>query len=696
MTSSRQIFFTFLVSISLVFGACQTTEPETIIKTVIVEKEGETVIETVVVTVEPSEEPEPETEDCCDAYRIGVFEEPVSLNYWYYLGPGSSIWSQYIISGDAAHLFTFSDLHFQFVPSLAKDIPEPMENPDGTWTIKVEMVDDALWSDGELITAQDVVFTHNACKDLKLTWYWLNLCAPNGSEILAEARDEFTIEYTFTNQSPSLQTWQFGIALAPILPEHYWSGVVTEAYAFIEDIQVPEAERPGNCKTQALSEQDKAACDSWDVYDQAYDDAHQTLFQAEALDQPVAGGYFVDEWEKGEFIRLVINDLYYFKNSEIIEYEDGTWLRVMPDGTEFQFYGDAEGDEILRYSDGPHSPEIIFSFYGSQEAAFGALSAGDVDYVLNPINLPRDLRELVTENQEIKTYTNANYDMFYLAFNLRKYPMSEFEFRQVFDIIIDKELVINEVLGQAVIPLNSSMPEANIFWYNPDVPAPYTGLNRASRVEMAVQVLKDAGWRWQKEPQWDENVQDVIPGEGLVMPNGDPMPELTILGPGLDFDIVRATFNQWVSEWARELGMPVQSELTGRNAIMDSVFVASDYDMYIFGWPLGNPGYPIYFEEFWYSRNCTFETGGKNTPCFKNDDFDALIDEFIATGNLERAQEIVFEMQILLADQRPYIPLYSQKVYDLARESVVYPFTQTLGGIEFLDGLQTQVLVLTR
>jgi ABC-type transport system substrate-binding protein len=240
------------------------------------------------------------------------------------------------------------------------------------------------------------------------------------------------------------------------------------------------------------------------------------------------------------------------------------------------------------------------------------------------------------------------------------------------------------------------MPGANIFWHNPDVPTPYVGLDRADRVEMAVQVLKDAGWRWQSEPQWDENVQDVIPGEGLIMPNGQPMPELTILGPGLDFDIVRATFNQWVSEWARELGMPVQSELTGRNAIMDSVFVASDYDMYIFGWPLGNPGYPIYFEEFWYSQNCTFETGGKNTPCFKNDDYDILIDEFVTTGDLERAQELVYEMQVLLADQRPYIPLYSQKVYDLARESVIFPYDETLGGIEFLDGLQTQVLVLAK
>ena len=272
--------------------------------------------------------------------------------------------------------------------------------------------------------------------------------------------------------------------------------------------------------------------------------------------------------------------------------------------------------------------------------------------------------------------------------------MSEHEFRQVFDIIIDKELIIGEVLGHMVFPMYSTMPASNRFWHNPDIPKEYLGLSRSERVEMAVQTLKDAGWVWRSEPYWDEFDQDVVPGEGLFMPNGEIMPELTILGPGPDFDIVRATFNQWVSEWARELGMPVQSELTGRNAILDSVFVASDYDMYIFGWPLGNPAYPVYYDEFWHSNNCTFETGGRNTPCFKDDAYDALVEEFNLTGDLQHAQKLVYEMQLILADQRPYIPLYSEKLFDYAHENVLFPYVESLGGIEFQDGFQTSTQVL--
>jgi peptide/nickel transport system substrate-binding protein len=207
-----------------------------------------------------------------------------------------------------------------------------------------------------------------------------------------------------------------------------------------------------------------------------------------------------------------------------------------------------------------------------------------------------------------------------------------------------------------------------------------------------VKVLKQAGWTWGQEPAWSADDDQVIPGEGITMPDGKPMPEVTILGPGPSYDPLRATFNQWICEWMRELGMPVTSELTGFNNILGPVFVKPTFDMYILGWSLGNVAFPYYYESFWASYNDTASTGNNNTAGFNNPEYDALVQQFMSTADLEEARNWVFQMQLMLADQRPYICLYYKQVIDLARDTLIFPYTESLGGLEFQAGLQTSTV----
>jgi ABC-type transport system substrate-binding protein len=689
---------------ALILAACAQPTPEvqTIIETVVVTQEvevaGEIVIQTQIVEVETVVEVTPEAMEpvgaegeCCDTYRIALFEDPRGLNYWSYLGPDSSVWTQYVLSGQQAALYNLSDQRFDFIPELAKDIYEPTQEGD-LWVIEVEMIEGAMWSDGEPITADDVVFTQNTCKDLKLTQNWPNQCAPLGADVTAEAVDEYTVRFTF-DVVPSLGVWNAGIALAPILPEHFWGETVAEARAFLEGVTEPEAARPDDCDADAPA--DQAACDAWVVYDEAFSNARITLYEADPEVVPSAGGYITDKLEPQAFASRSANDTYFFADARIVEYDDGTWIQELADGTTRQLYGDATGDVTLDFVGGPYAPNVVFSIYGSQDAAFLALADGEVDYVMNPLGLSRGLKEQAERGEGIETYVNADYGMFYLAFNMRKYPYSEYEFRQAVDIVLDKEFVVNSVLGGVVFPMYSTMPPGNAFWYK-DVETPYIGLSREERVNQAVQVLKDAGWSWTQDPAWSEDIEDVVPGEGILMPDGNPMPETTILGPGPAYDPLRATFNQWISEWMRELGMPVESELTGFNTILDPVFVDADFDLYILGWSLGNVAFPDYYESFWHSRNDTAVTGNYNTPGLNNAEYDAAVDEFMQTTDLERARELVYEMQDILADQRPYLPLFYKQVNDLARNNIIFPYTQNLGGLESQAGFQTDSQPLSK
>ena len=707
------ILVVLLMVAPIVLAACGATpEPEVIVQTVvveqtkIVEQEGETitVVETVEVEVTvpppPTEEaaaPEEEAEGEAGPYRIALFEDPVSTNYWNYLGPGSSVWTAYIVDGQAPALFQLSDVTFQVVPYLATELPEPVDNGDGTWTVTIPMTQDAVWSDGEPITASDFLFTFNACKDLQLTQNWPNYCKPNQLEAAVEAPDDYTIQITFLNQAPSLGNWQNGIALHPILPEHFWADAATQAYTFVEGVEEPDVAHPADCEAEDLSDEDAAACELWAPVDEAYTNARRTLYEADATGAPTGGSYVTDKLELGAFAQRTAHNEWYMQGALIQEFDDGTWIMTLPDGQAFQVYGDAQGEKTLEFEEGPYAPNVIFSIYGSQDAAFLALADGEVDYVLNPLGLSKGLQEQAERGEGVESFVNPDYGMYYVAFNMRKYPFSLPEFRQAVDIVTDKEFVVNSVLGGVVFPMYSTMPPGNSYWFNPDAEAnPYIGLSREERVNEAVRVLKEAGWSWSTDPAWNEDTQDVDPGEGITMPNGEPMQPTTILGPGPAYDPLRATFNQWISEWMRELGMPVESELTGFNTILGPVFVDANFDMYILGWSLGNVAFPDYFESFWHSRNDTAVTGNNNTPGYNNPEYDAVIDEFMSTADLERARELIFEAQLMLANDRPYICLFYKQTIDLARNNLIFPYTESLGGLEFVSGLQSSVVPLAR
>ncbi|MDX1687928.1 MAG: ABC transporter substrate-binding protein [Candidatus Promineifilaceae bacterium] len=696
-----------------VLAACQA-EPEVVerevtrVVTETVEVEGEpqevtrVVTEVVEATPEAEEEEMEEEEaaegELAEVYRIGIFEDPVSgFNYWNYLGPGSSVWTQYVQVGNAASLFTLSDKRYDFVPSLATEMPEPTQLEDGNWEIVVNMVDGATWSDGEPVTADDVVFTHNTCKDLELTSNWPNACAPGGADVTAEATDEYTVRYTF-NTTPSLGVWTYGVAQAPILPEHFWASTVEEARSFIADIgEEPEhPEGVEDCQAEELSAEDEETCapylEELNAYNEAFTNARTTLYEADGQGSPAFGGYVNDQFEPGAFFQRTMNANYFFQGSTIREYDDGTWILENPNGIDYQLYGDAEGEETLNFVAGPYSENILLSIYGSQDAAFLALANGEVDYVINPLGLSRGLREQAERGEGVVSYENADNGLFYVAFNMRQSPGNDAAFREAVDCLIDKEFVVNSVLQGSVFPMYSVVPPGNEFWHNPDVPQTCVGLSRQERISRTIEVLTGAGWSWDVEPRWSDDLQDVEPGQGLTMPNGEPMPEITILGPGPAYDPIRATFNQWISEWMRDAGMPVESELTGFNTILGPVFQEANFDMYILGWSLTI--FPDYLESFWHSRNDTAVSGNFNTPGYSNAEYDAMADEFLATTSLERAQELAYQMQVKLAEDRPYIPLFYQQVTDLARDNIQFPYTETLGGIVNWQGMQTDAQVL--
>ncbi|NDJ36751.1 MAG: hypothetical protein GYB64_19025, partial [Chloroflexi bacterium] len=365
---------------AIILAACATPTPETIVVTEIVE--GEEVEVVITATPDPEAGDDMDGDDMDDAeagtpadqFVTGIFSEPVTTNYWNYLGPGSDVWTGYALSGRIPAVYGLGDQRYDFVPSLAAGLPGDRTEDGDFVTIEVELLEGLTWSDGEALTAEDVAFTLDTVDRLNLGGNWATYNPEKFDRV--EAVDETTLVYYF-NDVPGLAEFEFGIALAPVLPEHYWAPIVEEAAAALEEVgEAPEA--PGENATedeQAAYDEELAA------FQDAQEEARSILYQADVADEPVFGPYGNVEYEPGAFAAKQALDNYYFTGSQTTLYANGAYQTILPDGTEQLFYGDASGDVALELETGPFVNEVIYSIYGSQDAAFLALQDGEIDYV---------------------------------------------------------------------------------------------------------------------------------------------------------------------------------------------------------------------------------------------------------------------------------------------------------------------------
>ncbi|MDX1468029.1 MAG: ABC transporter substrate-binding protein [Acidimicrobiia bacterium] len=637
-TVSRWRWLAVLAVFAMIVAACETVDPTT--------TTGDTAPPTTDDGTTPTTAP-PSVEGF--TYNVGIISDPTTDNAWAYLDTESDVYNSYVLASQGATLYTLTLPTYTYSPVVALPAEAPLGAADGdNWVIEVPLRQGLTWSDGEEVTADDFVFTWNTVKDLGLAGNFLDLW-PQASEddpdteeneyalglVDVTAPDPYTLVLTWNDQ-PGLAVWQFNTAFAPAYPEHFWAEHVAGA-----------ADAAG-------------------------------LYEVSGIGAPAFGADVVAEREPGAFVRNVASENYVYEGAKYTVYANGAIDFSPADGGEMETWGGpASGDVTVEYVDGPYMDEMIFSVYGSQDAAALALINGDIDFWMNPLTLSRGLQGQFLDAADLNVVANAGTGMFYMAFNTRRFPGNNLAFRQAVDCMIDKDFVAQNVLAGAVISMDTTVAPGNAYWSNPDVQSTCAGQTQEERLASAVQILKDGGWTWETEPEFLGGRDDVQPGVGLNL-DGQTIQDIQLIAPGPGYDPMRATYSLWAQNFMNDIGIPVTANPTGFTTIVNQVFGPTDWDMYILGWSLGT--FPDYMGAFFHSAGDSAE-GGFNTPGYSNAEFDALSDAFDAATDLESARDIHFQMQEIIARDVPYVVLFTNVQYDVFRNTLEFPFTDFLQGI---------------
>jgi peptide/nickel transport system substrate-binding protein len=571
-------------------------------------------------------------------YTLGIFEDVTTTNQWAFNeATEGTVWNGYFLSPTTAGMYTISYPGIEFVPDLAEGELQPATQDGDSWVGEITLRSGLMWSDGEPFTADDVAFTWHTVKDTALQAGWLDYTdyAPdNGPITEVEAVDETTVRVTF-NAQPGLAIWGpgTGITTMPIQPMHFWEPAVEEALAS--------------------------------------DDPATTLMAADGLEAPAIGATVVSELEEGSFAASTSNPNYY-DNGATKESGGVTW------------------------TEGPFADDFQYPLYGGQEAAVLALADGEVDYLLNPLGMQRGFQDQVSENPELTAVVNPTNGYRFLAFNHSRFPMSDPAFRDALTALINKEFVTENLLQGVAFPLYVILPEGNVAWYNEEVADElategYAGLEDAERQQIAIDLLTDAGYTWQTTPEVAED-GTFTAGVGLKGPDGELVGQLEMITPTASYDPLRAQFASYISGVAQQMGIDLVAIPTDFTKIVSDVFALDDennytspFDMFILGYSLGNAAFPTFHCSF-------FCTGGdSNNTQYSSEEYDAFAATFDEAQTQEEAYEAMWEMERLIAKDKPHVPLFDTGILEFYNNRVQYPFTETLSGLQFLFGVPSAV-----
>lgn len=579
--------------------------------------------------------------------RFALTGEPRDVNVWELFDESGASYEDYALRSEYwPRLYHLAPPEFAFQPFSADGMPSPVIQEGGLYSAAVKLRPDLKWTDGSPFTAEDVAFTVDSALAFELGFDWGAYYSGNYLSRL-EVVDAFTVKFVF-KQKPDVAAWQYGALLGPVVQKAYWEPLTQEAAGLLPEAALRaqvEGAREYLFKIQANVDNLTAQVNALRLAGQIN----------RKLEASLTGGQNELIFAQNSLNKLLEDTNVKMRTAREVLYavEDdneptlGTWI---PSGKE----GGAWVNEANpQFPFGrPNFDRAVYSVYIDLESALSAFEKNEVDVILGPNGVPN-------QNWAWANPTNSGR---FLVFNPKRAVLADTAVRKAMSCMIRRSAMTN---GQEKPYDGFILSEP---WKNKELSFFCSDLFDELAIQNSVRILKEAGYSWAQEPT------AARPGSGLILPDGTPFPPVVLMTTSPEYEFWRVHAAEYIQLQFQYLGIPSTVGLTDPESLRYAVYSSGDYDLAIFGWGLGL--YPGYLCD-WFGAGGQFDYGGEGLK--------SECESLAVESDLESARRHVFEIQSILMEDLPFLPLYAKFTYD-AYQNVRYPFESVLGGLGGLYG----------
>ncbi len=286
----------------------------------------------------------------------------------------------------------------------------------------------------------------------------------------------------------------------------------------------------------------------------------------------------------------------------------------------------------------PYITKINLKFYPSKEALVSAYKAGEIDSMSGIT--PETLEKIPLENKIIMDINLPR--VFGVFFNQNENPVfADKAVRKALEILLDKNLIINEVLKGYATPLNSPIPVGTF-----GEEAPAGQIEQPSGTEnfaKASSILVTAGWSYNDEEKiWEKK-------------KGKETTKLSFSIETSDVPELKNTAEIIKQKWS-EFGAEVNLKIFETGDLNQNVIRTRKYNALLFGLVTGRDPDPF---AFWHSSQKN--DPGLNIASYANSAVDKILETARITGDREERKKLYQSFSQEVAKDTPAIFLYTPK-----------------------------------
>jgi len=323
------------------------------------------------------------------------------------------------------------------------------------------------------------------------------------------------------------------------------------------------------------------------------------------------------------------------------------------------------------YLGAPKVDQLIFQTFDNADAMVQALKVGDVDMVNE---VPSSAFETVKGFEDVKAVQQPGRYFAEMIINsvpddhdpvpTRNPALKDPQVRLALATAMNKQDLVQIVLQDLGSPGTTLVPPTlgGGFWHNPIQDISFN-------LDQADQILEDAGY---------------VMGSDGVRSKGDVRLEFRLQFPSDNPLYPRAA--DLLTDWYSQVGIKTTPESVDPDSLVAATTPTGDYDLVLWGWgPDPDPDFILSV-----MTSDQFVDGGWSDSGYMNPEYDQLyLDQQVAVDRDER-QRIIWQMQEMVFNDRPYIILWYEDILQAYRTDRFTGFKESTLGIEISLSL-TQV-----